>query len=792
MANVELSYNPYLVKTTIKIDGKIPGNRSKLHIPLGARLQEWIEEFPVLLSKECDGKLNIEFTGTKVDFEDVKTAFSESTVPHNLSLTHIKDDVDDAEKTIDKIFSDIQSGPIDDLKTSIIKETFSKAKSSEFEVNVVATMSSGKSTLINALLGRKLMPAKNEATTATIVKIKDVDGMKNYSAVAYDKDHNFIKRYEKVTLKDMQALNDNGDVYQIDIEGDIKFVSSDGMSLVLVDTPGPNNSRDIHHQEMTFKMLEDSDKSLVLFVMNGRQLGINDEKVFLDFICTNMKKGGKKTRDRYIFAVNQLDAFKPNPDDDGEDCIEKALTSVRDCLNERGIKDANIFPVSAGVALEKRIDDEDEELLHPFYKKAKKYEAMRFNEYNQFSHQPLSVREILAKEMEELDAEDKVEYYSGIRNIEEAIRLYINKYARTTKVCDLVLSFRTKLSELATMAKLEDSIRRDADFKKRLALEIKKAKSLISDSKTTKLFTDEVERSNYTAETEKDIVKAISDAKRNFRELVSGKDHQVPVATAKSQTRTIENQFNQSAAQINVRVSGIIQNSFKKTLSTVISKYIGHLNGLGITPQSMDLSSYSGVTVLLPDMNQSLKNNTSTKDESYIKQVEETVTIEGNKGTYGSWGVAAGASFGAALGSALPGLGTLAGALIGGIAGLFGGRASGHDDYYETRYVPKKVEKFVDYVDMQEVASSASHEFDKLMDQLETKALHYIRVENDKLKKNIKDKIKEIDALLLRKLDDLQGLENSDKQTSETIAKKENNRKWLIDIQQRVDNLIEF
>lgn len=792
MIKVEISYNPYLVKTTISIDGKLPGNRSKLHIPLGARLQEWIEDIPAILIKECNDKVRIEFTGTKVDFEDVKMAFKDSNIAYDIQHSNIKDDVDEVENTIDAIFSDIQKGPIADLKTSKIKDTFKRAKSSEFEVNVVATMSSGKSTLINALLGRKLMPAKNEATTATIVKIKDVDGMKNFSAIAYDKTHKVIAKYDKVTLKDMQKLNENPNVYEIYIEGDIKFVSSDGMSLVLVDTPGPNNSRDIHHQEMTFKMLENSDKSLVLFVMNGRQLGINDEKIFLDYICSNMKQGGKKTRDRYIFAVNQLDAFKPNPDDDGEDCIEKALTSVRNCLNERGIKDANIFPVSAGVALEKRIDDDDEELLHPFNKKAKKYEAMRLNEYYHFSHQPLSIRERIAKELENLGFEDKVEYYSGIRNIEEAIRLYINKYARTTKVCDLVLSFRTQLRELATMAKLEDSIRKDADFKKRIGIEISKAKTLISNTKTTQVFTDEIERSNYTVEAEKDIVKAISDAKRNFRELVSGKDHQVPVAVAQSQSRTIENQFNQSAAQINVRINSIIQNSFKSTLSKVISQYIEHLNKLGITPQALNVSSYSGVTISLPDMNKSIKKNTNTKDESYIEQVERVDLVEGNRTKYGSWGVAAGASFGAALGSALPGLGTLAGALIGGIAGLFGGRASGHDSYYETKYIPKKIEKFVDYVDMQEVASSASHDFDKLMDKLEGIAHEYILSENDRLKKSIKDKIKEVDALLLKKLADLQNLENSDKQTAEVIAKKENDRKWLISIQNRVENLIEF
>lgn len=72
------------------------------------------------------------------------------------------------------------------------------------------------------------------------------------------------------------------------------------MKLVLVDTPGPNNSRDPHHQQMTYRMLENSDKSLVLFVMNGTQLNVNDEKNFMDYVCDCMAKGGKQSRERYI------------------------------------------------------------------------------------------------------------------------------------------------------------------------------------------------------------------------------------------------------------------------------------------------------------------------------------------------------------------------------------------------------------------------------------------------------------------------------------------------------------
>ena len=39
-------------------------------------------------------------------------------------------------------------------------------------------------------------------------------------------------------------------------------------------------------------MLNDSDKSLVLFVMNGGQLMINDDATFLNYVCECMKMEG--------------------------------------------------------------------------------------------------------------------------------------------------------------------------------------------------------------------------------------------------------------------------------------------------------------------------------------------------------------------------------------------------------------------------------------------------------------------------------------------------------------------
>lgn len=79
---------------------------------------------------------------------------------------------------------------------------------------------------------------------------------------------------------------------------------------MLVDTPGPNNSRDPEHKAATYRMLSESSKPLVLYIMNATQLAVNDDYNLLSHVAESMKVGGKQSRDRFIFVVNKLDDFK--------------------------------------------------------------------------------------------------------------------------------------------------------------------------------------------------------------------------------------------------------------------------------------------------------------------------------------------------------------------------------------------------------------------------------------------------------------------------------------------------
>ena len=66
-------------------------------------------------------------------------------------------------------------------------------------------MSAGKSTLINALLGKKLMPSSQEACTATISEIQDND-KEIFEAQAFDKDGNLCATSNDFKFKNYERM----------------------------------------------------------------------------------------------------------------------------------------------------------------------------------------------------------------------------------------------------------------------------------------------------------------------------------------------------------------------------------------------------------------------------------------------------------------------------------------------------------------------------------------------------------------------------------------------------------
>lgn len=503
MIKIRLKYNPYKVETAVIHNNEplLPG--SLLDKISNKRLQEWIEEFPDDVAQEINtDEYSVRFYGTELDFDDVEYAFSHSDRHKNIQVEHVKSEITEDNKIhkIATLFEEIKKGPLESLKSAELNKAFEDAVSNRFEASVVATMSSGKSTLINSLLGQVLMPAKQEACTAIVTKIID-DSRESqmFDAKLVDKDGQLVKQILNVTTKELFDWNDNTIANDIELIGNIPFVTSSDTKLVLVDTPGPNNSRNEEHSKKTYASLGKSAKTLIIYILNATQLSTNDDRQLLKRIGESMKSGGKKSRDRFIFVVNKLDNFRPGKDD-----IEGSLGRVKEYLEDMGIIDPNIFGISAQNALDIKTimkektyeeldeDDLDEDELRIKIRRSIGLEDLHFEKYSPLipSHQRI-IQSRLKKAKEEDNKKEEALIHSGVPSVEEAINLYVNKYAIPQKIKILVDTFNGIIDRENHIAILEKSLLTGREASLKLAKQKKIIESRIAKKSEKESFTND-------------------------------------------------------------------------------------------------------------------------------------------------------------------------------------------------------------------------------------------------------------------------------------------------------------
>lgn len=207
---------------------------------------------------------------------------------------------------------------------------------------VVSTMSSGKSTLINALVGADLLPSMNRACTARAVAILDNDMKPQFEIHAVDKNGRY-SYIEKATKRAVIDFNKSNDVAEMIIEGEIRGIKNSKKSLLLVDTPGINNSMDLSHETATRKVLEDYPEGLILYVINAQQIGTYDDSYFMSLIA---KKLEEKEKFNILFAVNKMDLIDPQREEP-----DVLIKNCKNYIENKGIKDPVLVPVSASSAL---------------------------------------------------------------------------------------------------------------------------------------------------------------------------------------------------------------------------------------------------------------------------------------------------------------------------------------------------------------------------------------------------------------------------------------------------------
>ena len=453
---IEFQYEPYFCKINI-LNSSIELNknsRTRLIIKKnkGKALYIWIEEFIKSIGEDFNTKyIKIIFKGRKEEVGDVLEAinkFNENGWKLEIEFIEITENKKIIEEC-KECLQEIENSKIESLKEEFkkyeVRKKFDEANNSDIEIGVIATMSSGKSTLINAMLGQEILPSKNEACTSIICRIENDKFQDEFIYRTEYIDNEEKSKWKEIDIKELNQLNEDAtNVVDIHIKGKFPGIDDNEMRIILVDTPGPNSSLNLKHKEITYNFVKDNMKNpLVLYVLNATQLATNDDATLLKEIAEEIEKNGKQAEERFIFALNKIDCFDPE-----KESIKDLIKNAEKYLANFGIEKPRIFPVSAEAAKLYRMKEMGIELTRS---EENDYENYLFKILPDESYEGIktfensSLPENLKEEIRErirLYPQEILLHYSGITAIEMYINKYISKYAKALKVRNAITTMK--------------------------------------------------------------------------------------------------------------------------------------------------------------------------------------------------------------------------------------------------------------------------------------------------------------------------------------------------------------
>ena len=223
---------------------------------------------------------------------------------------------------------------------TVLKENVEKGL---FSIVIVGEFSTGKSTFLNALMGKKILPSFSKETTATVNYLRHTSEAPNgEKGIVYYKNGKTeilpsldVDVIEKVvsTRGDKDVVSD---IAHVDLYLDSKFLEN---GVVLVDSPGLNGIKE-GLGEITLNQIKQSYASIFMF--NCEQPGSKSNFEIL--------KDVKENSNSIFFILNKIDGIKVA---EGE-TVESVIRSLKKSYNEVFPDDTmipEIWPISAADAL---------------------------------------------------------------------------------------------------------------------------------------------------------------------------------------------------------------------------------------------------------------------------------------------------------------------------------------------------------------------------------------------------------------------------------------------------------
>lgn len=252
--------------------------------------------------------------------------------------------------------------------TRQVEELSRKWAAQRFQVAIVALMKSGKSTLINAWLGKEFLPAGVLAETARIVRIRHVPGRSEGALLFGEQLHGaspdqvegseIIQQYLRNLNREARRDNDQPSQDELVLEAPLVALRDQPLGqhgFEILDTPGPNEYGVDALRGKVDRLLTNID--VVVYVLDVTKLKTEEEKRVLDNLAQRQDLLRNLSR-RMFFVVNKIDALNRNDRMQNltpEGIADHVVTTLLEQIPGLSITPDQVFLVSAENALLARL-----------------------------------------------------------------------------------------------------------------------------------------------------------------------------------------------------------------------------------------------------------------------------------------------------------------------------------------------------------------------------------------------------------------------------------------------------
>jgi len=404
------------------------------------RITDWFENFASAILNEINGD-SIDLTIDGCDEYEENFIKDVLKVDKLNSITPIFENTIDEEalaqkyKLIDDFFYVVVNSDNEIIKNNFEKdqqENYKNWTSSVIELPVLATMSSGKSTFLNAMIGQDYLHEDLRSTTATTCTIVVNNDESEFIASATDKDSRVTNEDENISIKafleEWNARSNKNQDIKLQLEGPVKNLDNNHFQLHFIDTPGPNASENQHHQQQTYEYLQGKGNlPLVMYVIDLENVDSNDDNNTFKEIH-NILNENKQAGERIIFILNKIDQV-----DIEKRSIENSINDLKkDLENRYDIKNPLIFPITSMYAklaqiLPENLGRNSRKSLNSFRETINPEIEDNYLGYQLLENAPLTEnqKQLIWDKVEKGELEEDL-VYSGLA----AIKLYIEDYIK--------------------------------------------------------------------------------------------------------------------------------------------------------------------------------------------------------------------------------------------------------------------------------------------------------------------------------------------------------------------------